>query len=1060
MTATLALLLTYSGNGANGQTARSRDIVEEVTAADAAAHPDGAFVTFADRSGVVAMFLAPVGQSPDLITAIRACGGTIQFENGRIDYVRAHLPEPCYRTIRQGPLVLSSRLDGAAGASRIMWVDDEAATRYAASPDARRYTRPSATTTPQDEVTAAELHHTSADRQMWQDTNDDDAIGLTRFRDMHPTYDGRGVTIAIVEGGATRVALEHPAFAPAKAIGGEPIPKIAAIINTDTTRSGSLTIAALEIVESEERLVRVKHNLYVLPRPGRFALGRFEYGQEVFFVLWDAVAREAWCDVGHDQDFSNDRAMRDVLATRDVTTFPEGTVPWSGSRMSVTFGLDATHLTVSLGQDSHALMTASIAAGTDTEENPAPGVAPNARLALVESAGALSVAHASLEAILAAASDPNIDILSISETVMADVPRGSVDFAALAYDRIGTAFNKLIVKAADNVPGPEQTENAGVASLSVGAYMSGRAAALADRAVVPIDTEYILPFSSRGPMADGRLAPDLVAPARRLAAFACDDPTRRLLPASARPLPRCARVAGGTSAAAPAVAGMAALLLSAARQADVPVSAARLRWALQSSARFIPGWPSNAQGAGLPQLSTAWNLLRSTRDLPTIEVQAPLVHALTAYRTATTRTTGGLYEREGWAPGQSGSRIIAIRRIDQANGADSYDLQWLGNDGSFRTSRRVSLPRDQWIEVPIDIHVSTSGVHAAVLVLRDRTTHVAVRHIACTVIASDALKAADAFGLAYDATLGAYSDRAYPFVVPPHADAMVIETRASAPLWAVLLEPAGWIYHRYKVPAPRGRLRDGVQRFVIPTPATGTWILQMGQDTAAATPTALHVTIKAHKQSIQAGRVEERSLRLKLVDTMAASDTSQLETILATQNTTTCDPSLDTCIANLDVPRGATMLAVRATASGNPLSLLLYNCTSNTCLRYDVIMPAMVAPFVELQSPAAGLWRVVTTRGPAGPDALPAAIEWTVGGDATPLPNGGVLNPADLRGPDVSRASRRVLAIRSLALRCIPQPRGPEGDRGKSESGCPVPPSSLLELDDTFTAASLVSPHR
>jgi subtilisin family serine protease len=79
----------------------------------------------------------------------------------------------------------------------------------------------------------------------------------------------------------------------------------------------------------------------------------------------------------------------------------------------------------------------------------------------------------------------------------------------------------------------------------------------------------------------------------------------------------------GTSMAAPHVAGLAAILLSAAQAEHRTVLAEEVRRALASSARPVPGQNILAVGAGLPQLDAAWRALQDGHPVGDFDVEVP-----------------------------------------------------------------------------------------------------------------------------------------------------------------------------------------------------------------------------------------------------------------------------------------------------------------------------------------------------------------------------------------------------------------------------------------------------
>jgi subtilisin family serine protease len=79
----------------------------------------------------------------------------------------------------------------------------------------------------------------------------------------------------------------------------------------------------------------------------------------------------------------------------------------------------------------------------------------------------------------------------------------------------------------------------------------------------------------------------------------------------------------GTSMASPHVAGLAAILLSAAQAQHRMVLAEDLRRALTGSARPVPGQSILAAGAGIPELEGAWRRLQSTAPEGSFDVEIP-----------------------------------------------------------------------------------------------------------------------------------------------------------------------------------------------------------------------------------------------------------------------------------------------------------------------------------------------------------------------------------------------------------------------------------------------------
>src|SRR5262249_51844767 len=120
-------------------------------------------------------------------------------------------------------------------------------------------------------------------------------LQLESFLAEHPTFDGRGIGIAILEGDATTSEYRHPAFTRALALDGAPGPKIVDWLPDRETRW--MFVPADRHIDASEQVVRVDGVVYKLPRVGRFSLGRFNLARSYYAVLWDRQTKEAWVDV-------------------------------------------------------------------------------------------------------------------------------------------------------------------------------------------------------------------------------------------------------------------------------------------------------------------------------------------------------------------------------------------------------------------------------------------------------------------------------------------------------------------------------------------------------------------------------------------------------------------------------------------------------------------------------------------------------------------------------------------------------------------------------------------
>ena len=180
-------------------------------------------------------------------------------------------------------------------------------------------------------------------------------------------------------------------------------------------------------------------------------------------------------------------------------------------------------------------------------------------------------------------------------------------------------------------------------------------------------------------------------------------------------------VFAGTSMASPEVAGVVALLLSAARAEGLEPTWSQVRRALQSTAEPRPGYGLLDQGDGVVQVSAAWQTLRR---LARREGLAPLDYHVEVGEPLPPGTPGSaaLWRADGWAPtGREGQEFTVVPVW--AAGADPdavvsataelalrSDVSWLHAD---RPRLLLQGTRERTVRVHIDERILRQpGVHA------------------------------------------------------------------------------------------------------------------------------------------------------------------------------------------------------------------------------------------------------------------------------------------------------------------------------------------------------------
>jgi hypothetical protein len=173
--------------------------------------------------------------------------------------------------------------------------------------------------------------------------------------------------------------------------------------------------------------------------------------------------------------------------------------------------------------------------------------------------------------------------------------------------------------------------------------------------------------------------------------------------------------------------------VSAAKQAGIKYDPQRLRAAVISTARFLPGVEARAQGHGLIQVNDAWAALQieSHWEPSRFVTQATIVNA----EGITLRKDGrGLFEMSGWTPDSKGRREITVTRTEGPVNSVNYRLSWQGDTGVFSSPvDEVALPLNKPVKIPVDIVVTEAGSYSAILNLVDPQVQLIAHSVMATI---------------------------------------------------------------------------------------------------------------------------------------------------------------------------------------------------------------------------------------------------------------------------------------------------------------------------------------
>jgi hypothetical protein len=682
------------------------------------------------------------GETAKVEADLRALGGYIRYAAPKLGYLSAVVP--------------TSRVDKAAKLRHVRAVDlDEAVPLPEPAPDA----------------TAGKVTATAAVSAPDADTPDDNPYLPTRdtgsieFKRDHPTWDGRGVTIGILDSG---VDLDNPALQTTSTgerkivdwfTATDPVTEGSLVAGGDATWLPMATDATGPLFPATGTYRGAQ---WKLPA-GTFKIRTLDEAQtkvdpsdcevcgdvnrdgdttDRIGVLYDPQSHAIRVDTNDNKDFTDETAMGRYRDTHQVGHLGRDN-PATGIHEAMPFvvdyredvslkplGLDQSVDFVDIGLTSgaHGSHVAGITAAWHLFGGAMNGQAPGAKLVSARgcSFGPSCTAAALSDGMAELAANRGVDIINMSIGGLPALNDGANARADL-YNRIINDLGVQIVISAGNSSSALNTVgDPSVADdvVSVGADIT-RQTWLANYGSKVAFGEGMLPFSSGGPREDGGFKPDITAPGAAISTvpmWQAGQPVAE----SGYSLPAGYAMFQGTSMASPQATGAMALLLSAAKQAGVEKrSPAALRRAVYTQALYNYSVPAFLQGYGQINVPRSWSLLKRGLDDSRITTKAPVCTTIWQILGETEGT--GLYNRcapgaGGQAPGESKTYPVTLTRTTGPADSGVYQLRLKGNDGTFKVSpNHVALPLNQ----PVTVQVTATpeaGAHSVSMLIDDPRT--------------------------------------------------------------------------------------------------------------------------------------------------------------------------------------------------------------------------------------------------------------------------------------------------------------------------------------------------
>lgn len=934
----------------------------------------------------VTLLIASVeGVNESLLRMVTDLGGSLCYRDDDVSYLRVKLPTENVEKLARSADIESLNIDGL-----IDYLNSPSPEPSPAAPVPNQISPPNRNTPAENPYLPSR------------------ELGVPQFIAQHPTFDGRGVTIAIVDGS---IDLLSPELQTAKTLDGQPTPKIADVLTAERDAivpsydngriSGYIVINMEKQITALDGKLTYKGVTYDVPAPATYRIGTLDERMNnakddvnrdgnpdgssgLFGVLWNEETSTVWVDTNQNHSFVDEKPMTDYRVNHDVGVFGKDD-PKTLIRETVGFTVqtDPAHKVVYIhpGYSAHGTGVAGVAAGKHFFGGKISGVAPEAQIVSVPFGGLLQRVMASqIESIILAVKHPQVDVVTVQTGWVVPLNDGRSTIAIIA-DRLINKYKKLIFVGAGNSVGDEVNSINEVAAvkrvMAVGSYIN-RETARTNYGVVTSREDNIDAFSARGPSKIGGFKPNILAPTMSLTTkpgFLPSDSYK-----GTYDLPPGYSMGGGTSTSTPMAAGATALLISAAKQSGVKYDADRLRWAIMSTARYMDDYGAHEQGAGRFQVSAAWEALTHAPEPIEITSRAPVAAALSQYLNEPNSGVG-LFEEEGWMAGQSGKRKIVFTRTSGGPSPMSFALRWQGNDGTFSGPAAITLPLDTPVTMPIAITTKTAGAHSVILNLDVPGGPRAVYQVLNTIVVADQFSPTSEFTVTKQGQVDWMSHASWCLNVPAGTKALKVDVKiAHGNVIPYLLRPSGVLYWQLaQRPAPPSAYQEaGSWSRIIPRPEAGVWQLvvankNLNAEARLAKGSRATFTIRA---SILDAKATQAVQPLELSGTKPnysreVTFTNQLSPFFggvadsslgsAFSDTTTIDSNSIPRTFEITIPPGAHTFNARiaaATKGAADLDLYLFDCTQEICKLKDFSASDGMDEEVEVENPAAGKWKV------------------------------------------------------------------------------------------------------
>ncbi len=743
---------------------------------------DADLLAQAESSNVPAVTLiisTESGQASDVAAEVKKLGGTIAQRYDKVGYVLASVPT--------AKVIKTAKLPGVSAVD----LDEKI---QLPSPDKTGGAKAAAQ--------GATLPGPGAKTPAANPYMPTEEIGSVTFKKKHPTWDGRGVTIGVMDSG---VDLDHPALRQTTT-GERKIVDWVTATDPVTEGDGTWRPMATQVTGPSFTYLGAtwtaqagtwKINRFIESITANSAatgdVNRDGDATDVWGILYNADTHDIRVDLNQNRDFTDDAVMRPYKEKFDVGYFGADkpatpvvermpfVVEYREDVDASAAGLPGLtdYVNIGIPESSHGTHVAGITAANDMFGNrDLDGQAPGAKIVSSRACswGGGCTAAALTTGMVDLVVNRRVDVVNMSIGGLPALNDGNNARAQL-YDKLIKDYGvQLFISAGNSGPGLNTIGDPSVAGdvVSVAASVS-KNTWLANYGSVVKKENALFNFSSRGPREDGGFKPNLTAPGSAISTIN----TWLVEPGIAEAgytLPIGYAMANGTSMSSPQAAGGAALLLSAAKATDLDVTPAQLRRALYTAAEPIENTSVTGQGNGLMDVPGTWSLLSRTVEARKYTSSAPVCTPFSAGFT-TPNQGRGIYNRcavgaGGLKAGQSKTYTVKVTRTSGPKEAVTHRLSWVGDKGAFRSQSSLSLPLNKAVNISVTV-TPAEGLNSAILEVDDPKTSVTDFEVLNTVVTSVVPKKPD-YAMTAEDSVERNSTTSYFVTVPEGATALQV----------------------------------------------------------------------------------------------------------------------------------------------------------------------------------------------------------------------------------------------------------------------------------------------